>query len=120
MGSCVLCETIRKGRPRFAPRVSLSILSIYVAQLGPRVVLVEWGRGGLSRVTRDNCIAVGSGGWGLAINGITHTAGLGVAHTVFCDCVTALATRGSRPSSHLPAHWIHWAAGGRRGRTRLA
>jgi len=25
MGSCVLRETIRKGRPRFAPRVSLSI-----------------------------------------------------------------------------------------------
>ena len=46
MGSCVLRETIRQGRPRFAPRVSLSILSIYVAQLGPRVVLVEWGRGG--------------------------------------------------------------------------
>ena len=30
MGSCVLRETIRKGRPRFVPRVSLSIyLSIY-------------------------------------------------------------------------------------------
>jgi len=26
MGSCVLRETIRKGRPRFAPRVSLSLL----------------------------------------------------------------------------------------------
>jgi hypothetical protein len=25
MGSCVLRETIRKGRPRFAPRVSLSV-----------------------------------------------------------------------------------------------
>ena len=25
MGSCVLRETIRKGRPRFVPRVSLSI-----------------------------------------------------------------------------------------------
>jgi hypothetical protein len=33
MGSCVLRETIRKGRPRFAPRVSLSIyLSIYRAR----------------------------------------------------------------------------------------
>jgi len=31
MGNCVLRETIRKGRPRFAPRVSLSIyLSIYL------------------------------------------------------------------------------------------
>jgi hypothetical protein len=31
MGSCVLRETIREGRPRFAPRVSLSIyLSIYL------------------------------------------------------------------------------------------
>ena len=30
MGSCVLRETIRKGRPRFAPRVSLSVyLSMY-------------------------------------------------------------------------------------------
>ena len=32
MGSCVLRETIRQGRPRFAPRVSLSIyLSIYLS-----------------------------------------------------------------------------------------
>ena len=33
MGNCVLRETIRKGRPRFAPRVSLSylILSLYLS-----------------------------------------------------------------------------------------
>ena len=36
MGSCVLRETIRKGRPRFAPRVSLSIyLSIYLLIFTP-------------------------------------------------------------------------------------
>ena len=33
MGSCVLRETIRKGRPRFAPRVSLSLLSVSVCTL---------------------------------------------------------------------------------------
>jgi hypothetical protein len=37
MGSCVLRETIRKGRPRFAPRVSLSI---YLS-IPPRVAEVS-------------------------------------------------------------------------------
>ena len=45
MGSCVLRETIRKGRPRFAPRVSLSIyLSIYLSynlQTRPRARAIQ-------------------------------------------------------------------------------
>jgi len=36
MGSCVLRETIRKGRPRFAPRVSLSIYLSRRGAEGPR------------------------------------------------------------------------------------
>ena len=37
MGSCVLRETIRQGRPRFAPRVSLSIYLSIIRALGAQV-----------------------------------------------------------------------------------
>ena len=59
MGSCVLRETIRQGRPRFAPRVSLSIyLSI---PLRPRFGTALQ----CAMATRDaqRCLAAGSGRW---------------------------------------------------------
>jgi hypothetical protein len=36
MGSCVLRETIPKGRPRFAPRVSLSLIVCVCLHTGAR------------------------------------------------------------------------------------